>query len=133
MGGTDTQAPRAPCSDRSFFAGFTFNADQTLEALAGFYGIRIPTVHSQITLAQYLGQICHGRLRRGFRIDLGNAELIALEVQGDVIMKVGLRFASSPRRGPVSYPDTYSSIIRRTAGPLYSARSGTPQAVAPLS
>ena len=81
MNGTHAQPPGSHYNDPTSFAGFTFNGNQNLDALAGFYGLATPVLASQVTLAQYLAQVCHGDVRPGFCISVGNAQLVVLDVE----------------------------------------------------
>ena len=85
--------------ESQFFGGFTFSGNQNLDALAGFYGLALPSLEPQITLAQYLARTCYGRPCAGYRIMAGNVELIVRELEGGAITKVGLRV--SPQQSSV--------------------------------
>ena len=106
MNGTHAQPPGSHYNDPTSFAGFTFNGNQNLDALAGFYGLATPVLASQVTLAQYLAQVCHGDVRPGFCISVGNAQLVVLDVEEGAISKVGLEFC--PRRRPRRTPEAYT-------------------------
>jgi hypothetical protein len=102
----------------SFFAGFTFTGNQDLEALAGFYGLTVPALAPRITLAEYLAGTCYGSPHPGYRIALGNVELIVQELEEGIITKVGLRLpppAPRPhrRRLPLRvHYDIGASLVR---------------------
>lgn len=82
---------KARTEEHPFFAGFTFDGDQSLKELAGFYGLAVPAPEPRITLAEFLARNCHGSPHPGYRIALGNAELIIREMEEGAVTKVGLR------------------------------------------
>lgn len=77
--------------ESQFFGGFTFCGNQNLDALAGFYGLALPSLEPRITLAQYLARTCYGTPCPGYRIMIGSVELIVRELEEGAITKVGLR------------------------------------------
>ena len=76
---------------REFFPGFTFNGDQSLIALARFYGLRVPGVARGLSIGAYLSRACNGRPCPGDRLRLSHAELWVVETTDNVVTKVGLR------------------------------------------
>jgi NhaP-type Na+/H+ and K+/H+ antiporter len=106
--------------ESQFFAGFTFSGNQNLDALAGFYGLALPSLEPQITLAQYLARSCYGRPCAGYRIMTGNVELIVRELEGGAITKVGLRLLpQAPSRQRKRLPanagyNIGASLVRRS-------------------
>lgn len=77
--------------EQQSFWGFTLNGNTNLDAIAGFYGLKVPPLEAEITLGDYLTRIC-GRLRPGSRVAIGGAELKILEVESGAVRKVGLEF-----------------------------------------
>jgi NhaP-type Na+/H+ and K+/H+ antiporter len=126
MNRTHTEAPEAAATagksrfeeQHAFFAGFTFEGNQNLATLAGFYGLTVPALGPRITLAQYLAGTCYGSPHPGYRIALGNVELIVQELEEGVITKVGLRLlpaAARPHRKPWplrTHFDIGASLVR---------------------
>jgi len=117
--GADGRAAEPRCVEpHSFFAGFTFSGNQNLEALVGFYGLTVPALEPRITLAEYLAGTCYGSPHPGYRIALGNVELIVQELEEGVITKVGLRLlppAARPHRKPWplrAHFDIGASLVR---------------------
>lgn len=105
-------------AEQLFFAGFTFDGDTNLEALASFYGLIVPELEPGITLAEYFARTCHGRLRPGYRIALGNAALIVREIEKGVIRKAGLGLlpmALRQRRRRRPYGNPYNFRDRHSA------------------
>jgi hypothetical protein len=74
------------------FWGFTLNGNTSLEAVASFYGLKVPELAPNVTLGEHLGRSCYGELHPGCRLVVGSAELRILEVEKDAVKKVGLRF-----------------------------------------
>jgi hypothetical protein len=74
------------------FWGFTLNGSTSLEAVARFYGLKVPGLAPEITLGEYLGRSCYGSLHPGCRVVVGSAALQILEVEEGVVRKVGLKF-----------------------------------------
>jgi hypothetical protein len=77
--------------EQQSFWGFTLNGNTSLDAIAGFYGLKVPPLEAEITLGHYLARIC-GHLRPGSRVAIGGAELKILEVESGAVRKVGLEF-----------------------------------------
>jgi len=92
MNTTHAEATGTGSAAHPFFAGFMFDANQSLESLARFYGLNIPSFEEGITLAQFLTRRSRGIPRVGFRLMLGNAELVVIKIDEGLISKVGLRF-----------------------------------------
>jgi hypothetical protein len=109
-----------------FFAGFTFSGEQDLEALAGFYGLSVAVLKPRITLAEYLARTCYGSPRPGYRIELGNVDLIVRQSEEGAITKVGLRLlpgvSRHRRRSPAGARyGIGASLVRTSCGPTLAA------------
>ena len=115
--GRNANTPRS--DEQYFFAGFTFSGNQNLDALAGFYGLAVPALEPQITLAEYLERTCYGSPSAGYRVVFGRVELIVRELEEGAISKVGLRLlpqGSSQRRRRLPVSAGYNigaSLVRR--------------------
>lgn len=77
--------------EQQSFWGFTLNGNTSLDAVARFYGLKVPQLQPEITLGNYLGRIC-GNLRPGSCVAVGGAELRILEIDEGAVRKVGLEF-----------------------------------------
>lgn len=78
-------------NDRRLFAGFSFNGNQSIDALATFYGLPVRGMDSRLTLSEFLAARMQRAPRAGASMRLGRTELVILETQGESISKVGLR------------------------------------------
>ncbi|MBI4206323.1 MAG: hypothetical protein HY527_14980 [Betaproteobacteria bacterium] len=96
--GQRTAAVRAE-EQRSFW-GFTLNGSTSLEAVARFYGLKVPGLEPGMTVADYLGRICYGAPRPGYRLALGGVELIVQEIEEGTVRKVGIGFPPMTLRPP---------------------------------
>jgi NhaP-type Na+/H+ and K+/H+ antiporter len=120
-GAVEHTGTQSRSEENYFFAGFTFAGDQNLDALAGFYGLSVPVLEPRITLADYLARTCYGSPRPGYRVELGNVELIVQQLEEGAITKVGLRLLCGARahRRHVPLGTRYSigaSLVRRGRG-----------------
>ena len=77
--------------EHRYFGDFVLNGDALLGDVAAVYGIEMPAGQADKTLAQYLDERTHGRVVVGDRAPLGNALLVVREVQGDQVLRVGLK------------------------------------------
>jgi cell volume regulation protein A len=84
---------RAPdrLEEHRYFGDFVLNGDAVLGDVAAVYGIELPAEHAHKTLAEYLDERTHGRVVVGDRAPLGNALLVVREVDGDKVLRVGLK------------------------------------------
>ena len=130
MDGTHPQTAGSVCKGQSFFAGFTFSGDQSVDALTGFYGLEVSALQLRMTLAEYFMRVCRSGPRPGYRVALGRcAELVALEIEEGIVTRVGLRLPSSPRYPTTRhYFDEFNTA--KFVGPLYTPST---QASAPPS
>ena len=80
----------ATAREHSAFHGFVVNGATTVEALAVFYGLRIPTAHRAKVIADYLGEHLSGYPLTGDRVPLGAIELVVLRKNGHAVELVGL-------------------------------------------
>jgi NhaP-type Na+/H+ and K+/H+ antiporter len=111
--------------ERQPFWGFTLNGSTSLEAVARFYGLKVPGLEAEITLGSYLGRHCYGILRPGHRMAVGGVELRILEVEEGRVTKVGLEFLPATlhpsRRRPHGEPQSIEPSVSRTASGLSEA------------
>jgi hypothetical protein len=84
---TGSMVPQLP----EFFPGFTLDGDQSLIALARFYGLRVPGVARGLSIGAYLSRACNGTPCPGDRLRLSHAELWVVETTDNLVTKVGLR------------------------------------------
>jgi cell volume regulation protein A len=74
-----------------YFGDFALNGDAVVGEVAAVYGFAVPEAIAGKTLAQYLDERFHGRAVVGDRAPLGRAELVVRELDGDRIVRIGLR------------------------------------------
>jgi NhaP-type Na+/H+ and K+/H+ antiporter len=84
---TGSTVPQLP----EFFPGFTLDGDQSLIALARFYGLRVPGLARGLSIGEYLIRACNGTPCPGDRLRLSHAELWVVETTDNLVTKVGLR------------------------------------------
>jgi cell volume regulation protein A len=84
---------RAPdrLEEHRYFGDFVLNGDAVLGDVAAVYGIDVSPAHAGKTLADYLNERSHGRVVVGDRAPLGNALLVAREVNQGRVVRVGLK------------------------------------------
>jgi len=104
--------------ERQPFWGFTLNGGTSLEAVARFYGLKVPGLEAEITLGSYLGRHCCGSLGPGYRVAVGGAELRILEVEEGRVAKVGLAFPPVTLRQSRRRPHGSEPSVSRTASRL---------------
>lgn len=117
-------APRR--EESHFFTGFTFNGSTRLGALTGFYGLRVPGLDAEITLAEYLARSACGVPRPGDRVTLECAELVVREIEEGIVRKVGLRLLPpAPRRHRRRWPNGKMCSIGVSASRAIGGLTGT--------
>jgi hypothetical protein len=104
--------------EQQSFWGFTLNGSTSLEAVARFYGLKVPGPEPEITLGSYVGRNCYGSLRPGYRVAVGGAELRILEVEEGRVTKVGLEFLPVTLRQSRRRPHGSEPSVSRTASRL---------------
>jgi cell volume regulation protein A len=85
----DGEAP-ARLEGQEFFGEFVLNGDARLADLAAVYGFELPDGTEAMTAAELLGKRFSQRPVVGDRARLGRVELVAMEIKGGRIAKVGL-------------------------------------------
>lgn len=75
---------------RLFFGDFTLSGTTLLQDIATSYGVPVAPEHAQLTLAQYFREI-HPHPVVGDESVLGPLRLVIREVEGDKVVKVGLK------------------------------------------
>lgn len=88
--GYEAREPTGLSREPQHFWGFTLSGSASLEALARFYGLRVPGLEPGITLSRYLERDGNGSLRPGYRAAVGGAELRVLAMNEGAVSKVGL-------------------------------------------
>lgn len=76
---------------RQYFGDFVLNGEARVRDFAEAYGFDVPEEAADRTLAQHLNQTFHGRAVVGDRTQLGDAELVVREIEGNEITRVGFR------------------------------------------
>ena len=87
--------------EHRYFGDFVLYGDAVLGDLASVYDLPVDPADVQKTLAQYLGEVFHGRAVVGDRVRLGSAEVVVREVEDGRVKRVGLRLpmAAAPEPG----------------------------------
>ncbi|OOV87082.1 potassium/proton antiporter [Oceanospirillum linum] len=86
------EAPRI-CKDkiRSFFGDFTLSGDAPLKDLAALYGLTISPDQNEMTLGELMCSRFGGHPVVGDQFEWHGIRWIVVEVEGDIITKVGLK------------------------------------------
>jgi len=86
--------PPERLSDRRFFGDFTMNGSARLRDVQMLYGVNLPEkLDPEMTLADCFARSSRGHPVVGDRLDLGTLLLVAREVQGDQVVKAGLKLS----------------------------------------
>jgi cell volume regulation protein A len=83
--------PPERLTDRRFFGEFTVNGDAALRDVQAMYGVTIPGSDPATTLSDCFARASRGHPVVGDRLDLGSLLLVARAVDGDRVVKVGLK------------------------------------------
>jgi cell volume regulation protein A len=79
-------------SDQVFFGEFVLNGDARVGALAAAYGLDLPTASHDLTLDDFVRRGLHtAHPVVGDRLQLKAVDLVVRQVEGDRILKVGLK------------------------------------------
>jgi cell volume regulation protein A len=87
------EEPPERLTDRRFFGDFTVTGAALLRDVQGIYGVTIPGYPQELSLSECFARACRGHPVVGDRIDMGSIMLVAREVVGDQVLKVGLRLS----------------------------------------
>ncbi len=87
--------PPERLTDRRFFGEFTVNGDALLKDVQLMYGFKVDRFEPSFSLAACFAKTTRGHPVVGDRLDLGSILLVAREVQGDKVTKVGLKLSKS--------------------------------------
>lgn len=82
------------------YPGFTLNGSTSLEAVAAFYGLKVPGLEAGMSVADYITKTCYGPPRAGYRLALNGVELVVQVIEEGLIRRVGLRFLPLALRHP---------------------------------
>jgi potassium/hydrogen antiporter len=85
------QATPAHLVERVFYGDFVLRGEARLADVANLYGLPVPDGAEHMTLADYLSGTLRGEPVEGDRSKLGAMELVVRQVDGDRIVRVGLR------------------------------------------
>lgn len=85
--------PPERLTDRRFFGEFTVNGAAALRDVQGMYGVEIKGFDPGLTLSDCFARASRGHPVVGDRLDLGSLLLVAREVSGDQVVKVGLKLS----------------------------------------
>jgi cell volume regulation protein A len=88
-------APRR-LSEQVFFGEFVLNGEARLGDLAAAYGLRIPTADQSLTLDELIRRGLNAHPVVGDRLQLEAVALVVRKVEGDRVVKVGLKL--TPRQ-----------------------------------
>lgn len=87
------EEPPERLTDRRFFGDFTVTGVALLRDVQAIYGVTIPGYPQELSLSDCFARACRGHPVVGDRIDMGSIMLVAREVVGDQVLKVGLRLS----------------------------------------
>lgn len=87
------EEPPERLTDRRFFGDFTVNGAALLRDVQAMYGVSIEGYAPELSLSDCFAQACRGHPVVGDRMDLGSIMLVAREVVGDQVLKVGLKLS----------------------------------------
>jgi cell volume regulation protein A len=87
------EEPPERLTDRRFFGDFTVTGAALLRDVQAAYGVTIPGYSEELSLSDCFARACRGHPVVGDRLDLGSIMLVAREVVGDQVLKVGLRLS----------------------------------------
>lgn len=96
-------------AERELFGAFTLAGDVPLGALAEFYGLQVPERLSERTAAELFAKRYDGTPQVGDRIGIGEAVLVARELDDEQVSKVGLKFG----RGALALIDAPAPRVDR--------------------
>lgn len=85
--------PPERLTDRRFFGEFTVNGAAALRDVQAMYGVEIRDFDPALTLSDCFARASRGHPVVGDRLDLGSLLLVAREVSGDQVVKVGLKLS----------------------------------------
>lgn len=85
------EEPPERLTDRRFFGDFTVNGAALLRDVQAVYGVAVPGYSEELSLSDCFARACRGHPVVGDRLDLGSILLVAREVEGDQVVKVGIR------------------------------------------
>lgn len=71
--------------------GFVLPGTTSVRSLAGFYGFTCPAAGQDMSIGEYVTQMCGGVPRVGYGTAWDRAELVVGEIEGGVVRKVRLR------------------------------------------
>ncbi|MDR0780310.1 MAG: potassium/proton antiporter [Pseudomonadales bacterium] len=87
------EEPPERLTDRRFFGDFTMNGNARLRDVQLLYGVNLGQLDPEQTLADCFSLASRGHPVVGDRLDLGTILLVAREVQGDHVVKAGLKLS----------------------------------------
>jgi cell volume regulation protein A len=87
------EEPPERLTDRRFFGDFTVTGAALLRDVQAIYGVTIPGYPQELSLSECFARACRGHPVVGDRLDMGSIMLVAREVVGDQVLKVGLRLS----------------------------------------
>jgi cell volume regulation protein A len=87
------EEPPERLTDRRFFGDFTVNGAALLRDVQAIYGVTIPGHAPELSISDCFARACRGHPVVGDRLDLGSIMLVAREVVGDQVLKVGLKLS----------------------------------------
>jgi cell volume regulation protein A len=87
------EEPPERLTDRRFFGDFTMNGSARLRDVHLLYGVNLGELDPNMTLSDCFSLSSRGHPVVGDRLDLGTILLVAREVQGDHVVKAGLKLS----------------------------------------
>jgi cell volume regulation protein A len=85
-------------AEQDAFGSFILPGDVPLGELGKFYSLAMPPRIARVSAAELFDQRCDREPQVGDRLAIGRAILVVRSVEGDLVAKVGLRFATVGER-----------------------------------
>jgi cell volume regulation protein A len=109
----------AGAAEREIFGEFSFVADVTLGDIAAFYDLSVEPADAQRTLGEHFQRYYEHTVEIGDKVTLGDFTLIARELDGDAVSRVGLKLEGV--RGVIAH----NPVLRRSRLAAWIARRVT--------
>ncbi|MCU1718361.1 potassium/proton antiporter [Pseudomonas sp. 5P_3.1_Bac2] len=99
LGKLFSEAPKR-AQDLRFFGDFVLEGEAELGAIATLYGLKLENLEGQLSLAQFIAQEIGGEPVIGDQVQWQSLVWTVASMEGNKILKVGVRFPEGSRPGP---------------------------------
>jgi cell volume regulation protein A len=99
LGKLFSEAPKR-AHDLRFFGDFVLEGEAELGAIAALYGLKLEGLEGQLSLAQFIAQEIGGEPVIGDQVQWQSLVWTVASMDGNKILKVGVRFPEGTRPGP---------------------------------